>query len=252
LSNFSSIGIRISSETEFQQWSQSIWTKLNRKPVNGGAYLVFEDLSGAAVYYQLDFDLTLRGFNPHFNGLSRTPFSILKVQLNPDYPLDGALFGWAFPDIPGDPDSGQFQACFELPNLHCLKLPPLPFTAEVALSAFADEVELFHDEAELRSGPPPHFAAESFFPTGLFNLNDAGEDESERYTADCLFHGRVTAAERRRNITTSDYFCWLQVHTMGGVIDVVCDPEAVSREPRVGDIARVSAWLSGRILSLEQ
>ncbi len=88
------------------------------------------------------------------------------------------------------------------------------------------------------------FASQSFIPSGLFKSPD--DDSPPR--AEAFFTGHVLEAERRTNALTEMDFIWCLVETLGGVFDVVIDPQLLPEVPRVGGVIQGSFWLSGRIL----
>ena len=76
-------------------------------------------------------------------------------------------------------------------------------------------------------------------------LNLTGDDAPPR--AEAVFSGHVLESGRRTNRLTGADFIWCLVETLGGVYDVVIDPELLPDVPRVGGVLQGSFWLSGRI-----
>jgi hypothetical protein len=59
--------------------------------------------------------------------------------------------------------------------------------------------------------------------------------------------GRVLATQTITNPVTSQKFYWARIHTQGGELDVVADPQVVQGQLVVGGVIYGSFWLSGRL-----
>jgi hypothetical protein len=213
-----------------------------------GVYFRWSDPSGAEVWIQVSTEIEVLGMNPHFAGKS-----VVRVQLterpDPGSPssLDGRFHGWADPVQADDGGlQGSYPFLFDAPDAARHDRLELPAVVTAQIAAFAHEVEAFDSPEAYAASQTGEvkFAAQSFIPSGLFNLS--GADAPAR--AEAVFTGLVTESERRTNRLTGKEFIWCLVDSLGGSFDVVIDPELLPNVPRVGGVVQGSFWLSGRII----
>jgi hypothetical protein len=88
-------------------------------------------------------------------------------------------------------------------------------------------------------------------PSGLFTdelesigLGGGGEQRS----SEAIFAAHVVDSSLRTNSLTGDHYVWAAVGTLGGVYDVVADPELLAAPPAPGAVVMGSFWLSGRLV----
>lgn len=248
-SHFSSIGLTLRSEADMYALANRIGPQAESLATARGAYFRWSDPSGSEVWLQVSPENELRGMNPHFAGKS-TVRVLLTARPDPGSPssLDGRFHGWAdpTPSEDGQPN-GAYPFLFDTPDAALQDQLELPATMVAQIAAFAHEIAAFDSpEAYFASQTSEMtFASQSFIPSGLFNLS--GDDSPPR--AEALFAGHVLEAERRTNQLTETDFIWCLVETLGGVFDVVIDPELLPDVPRVGGVIQGSFWLSGRIIA---
>jgi hypothetical protein len=163
-----------------------------------------------------------------------------------DSPLEGAFRAWANPPA-GRSDDGDYPFVFDAPDFDLHRELPLPHVGQLQIAAFAHTLEAFADEESYYAQQPqsPRFAAESFFPAGLFH-HQPGQVEPP--PAEALLVGRVVEHERIRNPFSGNHFHWARLRTLGGELDLVADPEVVQGSIYKGGILQASCWLSGRII----
>ena len=118
---------------------------------------------------------------------------------------------------------------------------------ETQIAAFVHELAVFRSVAEYLASQTGEmkFAPESFIPSGLFR---PGGESIDPPKAQAIFTGRILESEMRMNELTNQPFQWVLVETLGGVFDVVADPEFIEFAPPPGGILLGSFWLSGRLL----
>jgi hypothetical protein len=246
-SHFSTIGLPLQSEEEFVTLANELAAESVRFDVPGGYYLCWSSASGAELWIQVDAEDALIGMNPHFSGESRVRAGLVRRITRPGgSPLDGAFGGWA--PAPGDdPEQGSYPFVFDAPDFQCDGALTLPSIAEVQVAAFVHELSVYRSEEDYMASQSGElkFAAESFIPSGLFQPGGQSIDPPE---AHAIFAGRILEAEMRMNELTNRPFQWVLVKTLGGVFDVVADPEFLESRPRPGGILSGSFWLSGRLL----
>jgi hypothetical protein len=252
-SHFSNIGFQVESPQQFQDIATKAAACSTPVPTFvGGAYQHFSTPEGVELWIQVSPNKELIGCNPHFAGFSSSPLNlgfsidVTRVISVDGSPLDGRIMG----TIASDEASGC-PIVFDVPDFrqYAARLT-LPARARVQLAAFPHEFsaspseEAFHADQAARLGSPG-MAAESFIPSGTFK---PGGGVIEPPVAEAVFTGRILAAERRTNSLTGASFHALRVKTLGGIIDMVVDPQLVSSPLVIGGVIFSSAWLSGRLL----
>lgn len=248
MSNLSNIGFPVGSQEDFEQLVESTLAKSRRVEASNGHYLVYSDSSGAELWTQVNSANELVGANPHFAGESRRNVCLTSTVERSESELDGAFHGWAQPSTPNDPDSGEYPFVFDVPDFRTIGTIDFPRDFEIQLSAFAQELQVYTDEAAYDSNQTsePHFAVESFIPSGLFNFD--GDADPEPPEAFGIFTGKIKRSEKRRNSFTNSEFYWILVDTLGGEVDVVADTTLISLEPHVGAVVQGQFWLSARLI----
>lgn len=240
--HFSTLGFRVRSEDDFVALAREAAETATPLECPGGCYLRWACGSGAELWLQVDRDGEFIGMNPHFEGESAVRVGLTgRITREVATALDRAFHGWADP-AGDDPESGCYPFIFDAPDGRLHDGLGLPLTAQARIAAFAHEVSLFASpeaHAEGQEGEVK-FASKSFIPSGLFGPpGDA---------ALAVFTGHIVAAGDRRNGLTGELFGWALVETLGGVFDIVMDPELIAEPPRVGGVLSGSFWLSGRVL----
>jgi hypothetical protein len=89
------------------------------------------------------------------------------------------------------------------------------------------------------------FAPKSLIPSGLFTPSGKIKEPP---LAEIIFNGRVVETARVANPVTGQKFYWARVHTLGGELDVVADPQIVQGNVVQDGIVNGTFWLSGRLL----
>lgn len=158
--------------------------------------------------------------------------------------LDGAFYGWANPGGTYS-NSVAFPLVFDTPDYGLHQSLELPAVLDVQIAGFAREMSAFADEVEYyASTSGPHFAAESFVPSGLYQPEGASVDPPQ---ALAIFTGRVLRTSSLTNPVTGAQFYCAKVRTLGGEVDVVADPLVVDGTLIVGGVVYGWFWLSGRL-----
>ena len=243
-SHFSSIGIPLSSQDEFERYARMAIEKGQRIKTGSGTYARFEMGHGAELWGQLNHSNEVIGINPHFTGSAvSTVRLITKVEDPDDNELDGRVYAEAEPGAEGE---FTYPFVFDMPDMADCKFS-FPEIREVQLAAFAHELSIFRDDKEYDDSQEGEtkFAAESFIPSGLF-IPDGEQTGPPRAMA--VFTGHVLTAGKLKNTYTGGFFYHMKVRTLGGEFDLVADPELVDQEICAGGVVAGSFWLSGRLL----
>ncbi len=105
----------------------------------------------------------------------------------------------------------------------------LPNVVSVQLAAFPNELLAFDNEKEKRSSKTwmKDMAAESCIPSGTFL---PGKGPIDPPKPEIMFCGSVRETSRLTNPVTGQPFSWARVRTLGGELDVVADPAAVTSQ----------------------
>lgn len=239
-SHFTTIGLPVGSVEDLAALVDRIAPSCRELPARRGRYLHWRDPSGAELWLQLSRDDELLGVHPHFDGATRTRVG-LTSRVAGENALEGGFHGWANPEA-DDVEAGDYPFVFDAPGFGQHGDARIPGVAEVQLSAFAHELEVFESVAAFEAAAPEgevRFASQSFVPSGLFG---------EAPEATAVFTGIVRRADRRTNEQTGRPFYWAEVDTLGVRVDVVVDPALVTTPPAPGHVVQGSFWLSGRLL----
>lgn len=250
MSNLSNIGFDVQNEEAFSSLIERTYKKSSQIQTKKGSYFKFSDKSGAQLWIQMNDKHEIIGANPHFEGKSKRRVSLTASIARPESILDGAFHAWADPIDKDDPESGSYPFVFDVPNHKIYNTIVLPQILEIQLTAFAQEFEYYQSEDAFENEQEGEvkWAAQSFVPSGLFNMGE-GEDPNPP-EAFALFAGIIRETEKKKNILTGQEFYWMLVDTLGGEIDVVADPRYFQdTEPKEGGIVHGQFWLSGYLLT---
>jgi hypothetical protein len=247
MSNLSDIGFPVRSEQDVNDVIMKVLENVSEIPCPRGSYYNFSDASGAAIYLQANASQELIGFNPHFEGKSRRTVCLTAAIEKESSELDGAFHAWANPSEENNPESGEYPFVFDVPDFRVNTDLNFPQNRQIQLTAFAsNEFGIFAGEQDFYDSQKEEikFAAKSFIPSGLFNLD---ADSTQPPLAFGVFTGEIREFDLKTNELTGEKFYWFLVDTLGGEIDVVADPKLVTVEPNIGGYLNGQFWLSGRL-----
>ena len=250
-SHLSSLGFPIHTEDDFRHLALQAIESGEPIQADPGTYIRWRAGAGAEVWVQMSQNQTIMGLNPHFTGDTVRRVGLTgRITRPDDSPFDGGFYGWAAPQT-DDPESGNYPFVFDTPDYLLYQAVKLPTILDIQLAAFAHEVSVYPNEAAYDAAQDSDikFAPESFIPSGLFTSEEQAPPAPQ---AHAMFTGRVLQASVVTNAITSALFYTAKVHTLGGDVDVVMDPELVDGPPTKGGILTGSFWLSGRLLNYAQ
>ena len=241
-SHFSTIGMPVETPDDMTRILEKAAENAREIVVASGRYLNWASDEGAELWLQIDNDDNLVGVTPYFRGkaVMRAALST-QIARADDTPFEGAVHAWANPQ--GDElESGDYPFVFDLADKARYGALDFPFTSPVHLAAFAHELNVYDSDAEHAAAQQdePRFASESFIPSGLF-----GADQPQPYA---FFSGHVLDTGEPQNPLTGEFYRWIRVSTLGGEIDIVCDPQLLQKPPVKTGVIQGSFWLCGRIL----
>ncbi len=248
-SHLSSIGFPVQNEQDLYSLAEKVSEKAKPHEVDKGFYLSYQDPSGAMLWLHADQQRQIAGMNPHFAGPSVMQVKIVRsLHKKQDHDFEGSYFAWAAPEEERDHQEGAYPFLFDAPDYLRHHNQQFPAILNVQIAAFAHEFHIFPDEEAFHTETAhgPAMSPKAFIPAGLFPVD--GELEAAAPTAHALINGLVIDAQKRTNQMTGKGFWWVQIESFAGTYDAVIDPLLIRTEPKPGNIATGSFWLSGMIL----
>ena len=252
-SHLSTIGFPVNDVEDLRKLTIQLSGQAQKVPAKKGKYLRWTSNTGAEAWLQIDQSNTLIGINPHFAGAS-----ILSVRLEKRFPgkyLDGSFYAWMISDKNDEQEGfskdGFYPFVFDVPDFQTYSDLKLPSLAQVQLSAFAHEIRIHESTQAFEASQTTKmkFASQSFIPCGLFKPDGQDTQAPEAFA---IFTGHILQTELRVNEVTGMKFHWASVDTLGGVFDVLMDPELVQSPLLIGGVLSGTFWISGRLLKYER
>jgi hypothetical protein len=241
-SHFSSIGFPVQDQDELQALAARAIKSGKHSETASGSYVQWRERNGAEIWVQLDQDGAVIGVNPHFAGRSAIRVGLAREVFRPGgSALDGAFYGWVNPTDEKSRD-GEYPLVFDSPDF-LVHRPNLPTVLGVQISAFAHKVQVYADEKAYQAAGAS-LAPEAFIPSGLFTPT---MESIEPPNATAVLAGRVVQCSTFTNWITGSKYEWALVHTLGGEVDVVIDPDILQTDIHPGNILAGPFWLSGRL-----
>lgn len=241
--HMTAVGFPVANDGDFEHYAAI--TQFNGQLLETAVVNYRRLLVGAGVELWLEEDSqgNPKQLNPHFYGPSRMKLRIVGRSLTPRGDTANKAFeAWADPEGDHGSEPGAFPLVFDSPDFHLYDSMELPAIEEVQLAAFAEKISVYANETEMRADAESlPYAVQSFVP--LHHFVSPG-NQSIAYAQ---ISGQVVDSKIIENQKTPDSFCWAQLQTYCGEVDVVVDPTLLERVPVAGDIVRGYFWLSGRI-----
>lgn len=244
MNHFSNIGFKVEQREDLSKLIEALGPKSDPIKVSKGTYWKYSDPSGAALYIQTNEQNEGIGCNPHFEGTTKRAIKITQKNTGTHSPLDGTYEGWVSQEL--NPDYLEHPIVFESPDFLAWENNQMPFNAMVQISAFPHEIKVYEsaEQAE-RIGEKLVLAEKSFIPSGMFT--PSGEDIKPP-KGEAVLSGIILKAEIKTNQYSGQQFQWMEVDTLNGPIDMVCDIGKI--DAKIGHIVNGSFWLSGRIIEI--
>jgi hypothetical protein len=246
-SYMTALGFPVTTEQDFRHYVYQA-SEFGRKIETAhGSYTLWTPGSGIELWVQTNLHRRIIGMNPHFAGEARMQVELTRRVVRHEYTiLEGAFYGWANGET-STSEPGKYPLVFDVPDYDVHNELSLPCRRSIQLAAFAHELQGFESkEAYLASQrEEARLGVESFIPSGIFTR---GGVIKEPPLAQALFSGYVLETEKKMNLITRQKFYWARVHTPGGEIDVVADPQVVQGNIIRNGVIRGSFWLSGRLV----
>lgn len=242
-SHMTALGFPVSTEKDFRHYVFQATEFGYEIDTSNGSYTIWEVGNGIELWVQTNLHKRIIGMNPHFRGSARMRVGITEgVRGTGATILDGAFLGWAAP--PEDnPSSGLYPFVFDMPDYALHNSLPLPSLQWVQIAAFAYEMQSFvSKEMYLATrNKTLRLAPQAFIPISQ-------PEKPYQRQAQGLLTGKILDTAVKTNPVTNLKFYWARIHTLGGEMDVVADPQVVQGEMVVDGIVYGTFWLSGRIV----
>jgi len=260
---FDAIGFKAPDFQELNHYLDLARLKGHHPSSERGCYAYWTVGSGIEIWAASDKQLAQLNSNPHFLGNSRIEARVLEIR-DESSTLEGSLRVCLNAGSETEP---HIPFLFNVPSWD-LTRPILkdmkakasgPLNVSFQLTAFAEELECFEDEAaylaaharkqqllQERLGlvdeeaapplPPIHFV-----PCGLM-VDKGGKPQPK-----ANFGGEVIGGSALTNPITSQKTVYLKVKTLGMTVDVVADASIVNCRPKLHGFISGYFWLSGRL-----
>lgn len=255
MSNLSDIGIPVNTVDEYNRLFAKLWkesagyvsTPLD--PTIIGHYRAYKDMSGAEVWMSKDSKKAY-GLNCHFSGDTVWKVGVERIARSPKNEMDGVLFCWADAQWYEDTMewSGLFPFVVNVPDFQSVNgyLKP-PATVEIQLCALATSVSIFKSREDYEADALSNAGSlqrnvESFIPLDI----SSREFEDLAYSS---MSGVIRGFSYEVNSFTGRAFWLADVQTLGGNLNVLCDPELIEGTPLPGSIVIGDVYMSGRLVS---
>ncbi len=242
-SHMTTLGFPVTTEQDFRHYVYQA-SEFGRKiETSKGSYTLWAPGDGIELWVQTNLHRRIIGMNPHFRGRARMRIGLTRYVVRHRHTLlDGALYGWANPA-----STDAYPLVFDLPDADTYNKLDLPYLADVQLAAFAQSIKGFATaETYLAAyGGDNGSAVETFIPSGLFTAPGKKKEPPQSHAN---FSGRVLATKLLTNPVTGQKFYWAMIHTVGGKIDVVADPQVVEGRIVTGGVVQGTFCLSGRLV----
>ena len=251
----STIGLVFASDDEFRDTMIRLVTEAREyHAAPPGEYAIWRSRTGAEIWFHIEGtdavgvnERAIAGLTPFYEGGRSTQLVITDVVRRTGYnPFEGAFqakFG-------GTGDDAGIPLVFDAVNFAAYADRKLPVRLKVKLSGFAREVKAYPTEAEYYAAQTrePAFASRSFVPIGMFSPDPGDSADKQPPSSYAALTGSILEARRLENEATGRGFQWLLVDTVGGVIDIVADPDVVSGDVVEGATVEVICFMFGRIM----
>jgi hypothetical protein len=238
-----------------------------------GTYFHWSHPKGMDLWIKVALEGERTFIHPHFMGKAIMLAAIVERKTYPDNILaEGCLAAYPRPvkgqgflsEHPclqyGDGTySNYIPFIFDAPDYDRYTGIELPFVADIQITAFPFHVFAFETEDDWvdwqlqgdkrEEEAQDVWGPETFCPSTMLHQKKDKDDYSK---PTALIAGTVIATDIIENEVTGQDFCWAQVMTKMGEVDVVAAPDMINGYVVKGGVLSCEAGLSGRILSIPE
>lgn len=260
-SNLATIGLAVETREDFENLVTGLADSAGQGLQTAvGDYAVWRSRTGAEVWVHVapaqtegtETTREIKGLTPFFDGTSDIPINIATRVTRPeDNAFEGAFYAWVGADASNPESTGDYPLVFDAVDFAAFANQPLPAACHVRICGFCRELKAFPDQHAFDQSQTtgPGFAAQSFFPVGLFAEAEArNQGEETPPSSNALINGIVRGHHELVNELTEQTFHWLQVESLSATYDIVAAPDVISGDIIEGGIVQASCWLFGRVL----
>lgn len=261
-SNLETIGLSVADRAAFEKLVTGLAEAAREglsTPV--GDYAVWRSRSGAEVWLHIapassdgpDAVREILGITPFFDGSSEISLNITeRINRPDDNAFEGAYQAWVGVGEQGAA-GGDYPLVFDAVDFAAFGSQNLPATCRARICGFCRELKAFGDEAAFNDSQSegPGFAAQSFFPVGLFTESETAADQfitPRAPSSNALINGVIKGHRELVNEFTGQPFHWLEIESLSASYDIVAAPRVIEGDIRPGGIVQAACWLFGRIL----
>ncbi|MBU1210489.1 MAG: hypothetical protein KJ587_04335 [Alphaproteobacteria bacterium] len=260
-SNLETIGLAVDDREAFESLVAGLADGAReglKTPV--GDYAIWRSRSGAEVWLHVsppsddDAGTTreIKGLTPFFDGTSDVALNVTARITRPDdNAFEGAYQAWVGADAANPQSEGDYPLVFDAVDYAAFSTQSFPASCRARICGFCRDLKAYPDESSFSAAQTtgPSFAAQSFFPVGLFaevEAKNAGNPAAP--SSNALINGIVKGHRELINEFTGQAFHWLEVESLSASYDIVASPGVISGNITEGGIVQASCWLFGRIL----
>jgi len=248
VSHFSTIGMPVESDDELLNLLEQVIGLSEKIASTKYHFLKWTSHTGCELWIQINQKDEIEGVSPIYDGESNFKVALINKIKTPQYnDFEGLFYGWANPQDDTLED-GDYPFVFDCIDLSSIDNDNLPCIKNIRLSAFAHYLDIYLDEDDyhLNQEGDVNFAVKSFIPSGLFPSTESGREDEVFPTA--IINGKILDFKEYENELSSKKFHWIKIETLGGIIDVVADPELINNELKVGGVISGEFYLCGKIV----
>ena len=235
LENFKNIGFSIENEEQLKELCLCL--KERSKFVSASntvKYLVYSASDGTDIWAKLDSNDELVDVVPFFN--TYTFYPVIVEEL-----VSGEVSGLR---VHAKRAQQDVSFVVEVPDFEMkAALLNCPTESELQITAFAQKLQFFQSETELKGTKYGGLKAEG----SLVSKNDFNKDESGDEPI-VVISGKVAKLSTIVNPYTGLPFYAMQIKTVGGMMDVVCAADNINNTPCVGGILVGTVYLLARVI----
>ena len=260
-SNLETIGLAVHDREAFEKLVASLADAAReglKTPV--GDYAIWRSRSGAEVWLHVgppnddgpETAREIKGLTPFFDGASDVELNVTaRVNRPDDNAFEGAYQAWVGADSANPDATGDYPLVFDAVDFAAFSTQTFPASCRARICGFCRELKAYPDEGAFHAAQTggPGFAAQSFFPVGLFaeaEAKNAGQPTVP--SSNALINGIVKSHRELVNEFTGQPFHWLEVESLSATYDIVASPGVITGDITEGGIVQASCWLFGRIL----
>ncbi len=217
-----------------------------------GTYFWWSPGAGIELWVKVKRDGKLGDVHPHFSGASRMNVGVRKraTRINHLY-SDGVFVGLVHPyTTRGNRLKGLFSFTFDVPDYHRYTGLKTPQYYYGQFAAFAIELTAYESKEAYyaaQEGKEAYWDSQSFRPA-IYYKQDKSEPDTKVFPMAGITGHVLDTAILTNPITGSD-FCWAEICTIGGNLDMIVAPKDLDGFLVKGGVVSGAFWLTGCLIT---